>query len=158
MTAHRPLPTVHCPLLAALLLGLLLAACGPNGDQPVVHQLVTIDGVARQAEERPVSEPPALDEAAARQRAAPYVPEAAQATAVQARYVALTLADQPIQERPVWLVTFVGAPLEPEGCDCHGPLAASTVIALDGQTGALVLVAGSDEWAVGSGQWAGTRG
>lgn len=135
--------------LRLALLGLLLAGCGlVSATTPVTRPIVTADGELRQIEERPPAGSPAIDEATARRQAAPYVAGAPQATAVQARFVALTLATDRqawnFQARPVWLVTYAGVPFMPEGCACHTPPTANTVVALDGHTGELVLVYGSD--------------
>lgn len=132
---------------AALLLALVvLSGCGASPDRQTAaaqRAIVTADGQRLQAGEAPAAARPAIDEAAARALAVAAVPGAAQASAVRARFVALTLEIEPAA-RQVWLVTYAGVPFVPEGCACHGDNAtANTVVAVDGQTGAVVLLFGA---------------
>src|SRR5262245_34433591 len=139
---------------AALLLCLALALVGCRAAStslagPSAWPVLTADGEERRLEAAPAPGAPALDEAEARSRAARYVPGAPSATSAEARYVALTLTGEQstvlVNGRPVWLVTYVGVPFVTERCACHGsPERANTLVALDGASGELVLLSGSD--------------
>jgi hypothetical protein len=133
-------------------LALALGGCGagaapPTG--PTAWQVLTADGEERRLEAGPAPGAPGLAETEARARAARYVPGAPGATAAEARYVAVTLTGEQstvlLSSRPVWLVTYVGVPFVTERCACHGsPERANTLVALDGASGELVLLSGSD--------------
>ncbi len=83
-----------------------------------------------------------------------YAPNWQQATKVSSRYVAITMrtpdgaAAWGVQSRPVWLVTFQGAPyalagLSQSSCSCAEFLKApSTAVALDAQDASLVVAYG----------------
>lgn len=124
----------------------LLPRCDTALDRPVVEirrAIVTADGQRLQAVEAPAASRPAIGEALARSQAAQAVPGAARVATVRARFVSLTLETEPAA-RQVWLITYAGVPFVPEGCACHGDNAtANTVVAVDGQTGAVVLLFGA---------------
>lgn len=141
----------------ALLVLVLLAGCGLTATDraaPVARQIVTTDGEVRQVEERPVAGTPGIDEATARARSVEHVPGAARASAVEARFVALTMAtDREVwtfQSRPVWLIIYAGVPFVAENCACRGGQElADTVVVLDGRDGEFVLVYGVGERTAG---------
>jgi hypothetical protein len=134
---------------------LLLAACGlrpapalaANQDAIVGQEVVT-------AHLSPLHAATALDHDQAVRAAQQFVPDHDQATAVDARLVALTMRDQHgaiawnMQARPVWLVLFDGVAYQPAsgpdaGCACsqYGDRP-NTAVALDPRSGALVLTYG----------------
>jgi hypothetical protein len=147
---------------ACLLVLLALVGCQwqPATGMPAAassspRPIILANGALYEAVEAPAAGQPALAEPEARTRAAGYVSGAANAGAVQARYVTLTVTSpdgvRPVAARTVWVVTFAGVPFVSEGCTCHGePDRANTVVALDSGNGALVLLYG-----VGEGQAAG---
>ena len=143
----------------ALLVLALLAGCGPTATEraaPVARQIVTTDGEVRQVEERPVAGAPGIDEATARSRSVEHGPGAARASAVEARFVALTMAtDREVwnfQSRSVWLITYLGVPFVAENCAGRGGQElADTVVVLDGRDGEFVLVYGVGDRAGGLG-------
>lgn len=141
------------PLAALLVLALaLLSGCGVVANQQPTETrraIVTADGQRLQAVEAPATGQPAVAEATARAQAIEAAPGAGQASAIRARFVSLTLETEPAA-RQVWLVTYAGVPFVPEGCACHGDNAtANTVVAVDGQTGAVVLLFGSGDEGAG---------
>jgi hypothetical protein len=150
-----------CPMLRARLdvavvlavVLLWLGGCGqsmspPSASQPTTairRSLFAADGQQLQAIESPATTRPAISEGVARSRAAQAVPGATQASAVQARFVALTLETESAA-RQVWLVTYIGVPFVPSGCTCHVTAEPDdTVVAVDGQTGAVVLLFGATD-------------
>jgi hypothetical protein len=139
------------PLLTVIALALLVAALGgcgrvPSGQASAAHRsLVAADGQRLDAVEKPLSERPAISEAAARTQAAQVVTDVQAATAIQSRFVALTLETEKTT-RNVWLVTYSGVAFTPNGCTCHvSGETPNTIVAVDGQTGAVVLLFGADD-------------
>ncbi len=138
-------------LLAFIALALVIAALGgcgrvPAGQASAAHRsLVAADGQRLDAVEKPLSERPAISEATARIQAAQVIADAQAATAIQARFVALTLETDQTTRR-VWLVTYSGVAFAPNGCTCHvSGETPNTIVAVDGQTGAVVLLFGADD-------------
>ena len=69
----------------------------------------------------------------------------AKATAVEARYIALTLQTDNVAH-DVWLITYHGVEFSPSGCTCHVDMTtANSVVAIDGQTGAVAFYFGADD-------------
>ena len=147
------------PLPATILLGLTvalaLAGCGRAtgaaapvatiDTTPIRYSLTAADGQRLDATEQTLADQPAITASAARAKASAAVPNAARATAVATRYVALTL-DSDKTTRNVWLVTYSGVEFTPGGCSCHADLTTpNTVVAVDGQTGAIALIFGRED-------------
>jgi hypothetical protein len=135
----------------SLVIVALAIGCGrPDAAAPpVVRQIVTSDGVARRMEEAATVARPTIDEAAALTRAAEHMPPKTDRATARPRFAAISMtSDQAawnFQARPVWLVTYPSAPFITENCACQGrPELAATVVAIDGATGALVIVYGLD--------------
>jgi|GEM_PF-1009058 len=131
---------------------LLLAACAapfPVGRDGMQNIIVGQDRLT--AQDASLPDQPALPRSQAVTIAKGYVPTWQQASAVTARYVALTLHANTgkvawgVQNRPVWLVEFAGAryapPAYPESdCACDRTFQPpNTAVAVDAQTGALVI-------------------
>ena len=138
-------------LLKIIALALAVAALGgcgrvPAGQAVAAHRsLVAVDGQRLDAVEKPLAERPAISEATARTQAAQAVADVQAATAIQARFVALTLETEQTTRR-VWLVTYSGVAFAPSGCTCHvNGETPNTIVAVDGQTGAVVLLFGADD-------------
>jgi len=147
-------------LFTTILLGLVLAlggcsrppvpvaATAPNvaaNTTPAKRTLTTADGHRLDVVEQPLAERPTITATAARTQADKAVPNAAKATAVEARYIALTLQADNVT-RNVWLVTYNGVEFSPSGCTCHVDMTTpNTVGAVDGQTGAVALSFGADD-------------
>ena len=140
------------PALATVALLLILAATlGGCGRVPEARAaatrltLVAADGQRLDATATALGERPAIPEATARTQAALALPNSGKATAVQARFVALTLGTEQTA-RHVWLITYRDVPFAPTGCTCHvDETIADTVVAIDGQTGASTMVFGTEE-------------
>jgi hypothetical protein len=147
-------------LFTTILLGLVLALGGcsrPSGPvaatapsvtantTPTKRAVTTADGQRLDVVEQPLAERPTITATAARTQADKAVPNAAKATAVEARYIALTLQADNVT-RNVWLVTYNGVEFSPSGCTCHVDMTTpNTVVAVDGQTGAVALSFGADD-------------
>lgn len=139
-------------LALTVVAALILGGCGPTpapSAAPPPAQIrrafTAADGQRLDAIEQPLAARPAITAEAARAQADRAVANAAGATAVAARYVALTLENERATHN-VWLVTYSGAEFVPSGCTCHVDGAVpNTVVAVDGQTGAVTLIFGADD-------------
>jgi hypothetical protein len=145
-------------ILLGLVLALALGGCSrPPGSAaetapsiaanttPVKRTLTGADGQRLDVVEQPLAERPPITATAARTQADKAVPNAAKATAVEVRYIALTLQTDNVT-RKVWLITYNGVEFSPSGCTCHVDMTtANTIIAVDGQTGAVALYFGADD-------------
>lgn len=153
-------PTRFGVIALTLMVAVLLGSCGrvPNGRVAETHHtLIAADGQRLEALETAIAERPVITEGTARARAAQAIIGAEEATDIQSRFVSLTLATDHVVRR-VWLVTYLGVPFEPDGCTCHDNHAtANTIVAIDGQTGEVVLIFGDgDGWntsSVAGGWW-----
>lgn len=155
---RTPSTTFIMTLVLGLALALVLGGCGRAPDStaatapsvaanatPTKRTLTAVDGQRLDVVEQPLAGHPAITATAAQTQADKSVPNAAKATAVEARYVALTL-DTDKTTRNVWLVTYSGVEFSPSGCTCHVDMTTpNTVVAVDGQTGAVTLYFGADD-------------
>jgi len=139
--------------LLVLVCGTMLAACGAGGGL-ATEQDVVVGQEQAAVVLAAASDQPALPRDQAIHLAEQQAPTWPVATAVTAHYLRLTLRDLDgqvragMQDRPVWLVTFVGAAFLPPnapqpGCPCKGYYQrANTAVALDARTGVLVTIYG----------------
>lgn len=143
----------HCQvILAAVCAALLLSACALPAAPWQPRPLAIVVGQDRLlAEDAALSGAAAIPSAQAVQIAKQYVPIWAQARAVTARHVALTLRSNEgkvawgVQDRAVWLVEFAGVryapPADPNSeCACDRLFQPpNTAVAVDAHSGELVI-------------------
>lgn len=119
---------------------------------PPVVQVTFGDGTVDTASLQPGLGTPPISRQQALAAGGKYVAGSAQATAVSARYVRLTLPrqtaaddNQPIQDRAVWLISYAGVPFSgPQNCECAAVTAQpNTSVVLEAADGRLVAWFGS---------------
>ena len=116
-----------------------------GGTSPTHLTLVSADGQRLDATATPLTEKPAIPEAAARERAGMALTDSKQATAVQAHFVALTLGTE-ATARHVWLITYTGVSFTSSGCTCHVEGATpKSVVAIDPQPGSSTMIFGVED-------------
>jgi hypothetical protein len=133
-----------------------VAALAPAGVEtpalPAALQVTFGDGTVDTASLQPGLDTPSVSRQRALAEAGKYVAGSAQATAVSARYVRLTLPrqtatdnNQPIQDRAVWIVSYAGVPFSgPQNCECAAVTAQpNTSVVLNATDGRLVAWFGS---------------